>query len=138
MLEGIISQRLIPKIKRSEDGKLILDKETGKPMEAGRVAAMEILVKTPTIEKLIHENRDYEIKDAIEKGREHYNSQSFDQHIFDIHDKGLITKERAMDFATSASDLELKMSGLNTGKGDMRKSGVAPSMVDEDIFELKS
>jgi len=138
VLKGIISQRLIPKIKRNEDGKIILDKETRKPMEAGRVAAMEILVKTPTVEKLIHENRDYEIKDAIEKGREHYKSQSFDQHILDIYNLGLITKDRAMDFATSASDLELKMSGLNTGKGDMRKSGIAPKVTDEDIFELKT
>ena len=140
VLKGIVSQRLIPKIKRDDAGKILLDHGTGKPMETGRVAAMEILVKTPTIEKLIHENRDYEIKETIEKGREHYNSQSFDQHILDIYDSGVITKERAMDYATSASDLELKMSGLNSGKSDMRKTGAEDGarVVDEDIFELKS
>ncbi|MDT8337880.1 MAG: PilT/PilU family type 4a pilus ATPase [Sulfurimonas sp.] len=122
VLKGVISQRLIP----TKDDK--------------RIAAMEILVKTPTIEKLILENRDYEIKEAIEKGREHYKSQSFDQHILDIYNAGIITKERAKDYATSAADLELKMSGLNSGKASdvhnkPEKNGNARG--DEDIFDLK-
>jgi len=123
VLKGVISQRLIP----TKDDK--------------RVAAMEILVKTPTIEKLILENRDYEIREAIEKGREHYKSQSFDQHILDIYNAGIITKERAKDYATSASDLELKMSGLNSGKAadyvnKAEKNG-NNKIADEDIFDLK-
>lgn len=124
VLKGIISQRLIPTI----DDK--------------RVAAMEILVKTPTIEKLILENRDYEIKEAIEKGREHYKSQSFDQHILDIYNAGIITKERAKDYATSPADLELKMSGLNTSKpsehanNGEKKDKYKPA-ADEDVFDLK-
>jgi len=121
VLKGVISQRLIP----TKDEK--------------RVAAMEILVKTPTIEKLILENRDYEIKEAIEKGREHYKSQSFDQHILDIYNAGIITKERAKDYATSASDLELKMSGLNSGKASdmLNKSNGERRSIDEDVFDLK-
>jgi len=122
VLKGVISQRLIP------------------TKEDKRIAAMEILVKTPTIEKLILENRDYEIKEAIEKGREHYKSQSFDQHILDIYNAGIITKERAKDYATSASDLELKMSGLNSGKAaDVlnKANGVNKKVVDEDVFDLK-
>lgn len=123
VLKGVISQRLIP----TKDDK--------------RVAAMEILVKTPTIEKLILENRDYEIKEAIEKGREHYKSQSFDQHILDIYNAGIITKERAKDYATSASDLELKMSGLNSGKAadyanKAEKNGNG-NIEEEDVFDLK-
>ncbi len=123
VLKGVISQRLIPTV----DDK--------------RVAAFEILVKTPTIEKLINENRDYEIRDAIEKGREHYKSQSFDQHILDIYNTGVISKEKAKDYATSAADLELKMSGLNSGKAT-NHNGESPedrdlSTVDEDIFDLK-
>lgn len=123
VLKGVISQRLIPTI----DNK--------------RVAAMEILVKTPTIEKLILENRDYEIKDAIEKGREHYKSQSFDQHIIDIYNSGIITKEKAKDFATSASDLELKMSGLSSGMASdlINSAGKNRSYEtqESDVFGLK-
>lgn len=123
VLKGVISQRLIPTI----DNK--------------RVAAMEILVKTPTIEKLILENRDYEIKDAIEKGREHYKSQSFDQHIIDIYNSGIITKEKAKDFATSASDLELKMSGLSSGMASDYANAAAKDRnyetKESDVFGLK-
>lgn len=123
VLKGVISQRLIP------------------TKEDKRIAAMEILVKTPTIEKLILENRDYEIKEAIEKGREHYKSQSFDQHILDIYNAGIITRERAKDYATSASDLELKMNGFNSAnaakyldKNEREESG---KTLDEDVFDLK-
>ncbi len=134
VLKGIVSQRLIPKIKKDENGKNVIGEEEG------RIAAMEILVKTPTIEKLILENRDYEIREAIEKGREHYKSQSFDQHILDIYYDGIITKDRAKDYATSASDLELKMSGLNSGKSvDVDGKPIKPSAqnLNDDVFDLK-
>ncbi|MDD5371802.1 MAG: PilT/PilU family type 4a pilus ATPase [Sulfurimonas sp.] len=125
VLKGVISQRLIPTV----DDK--------------RVAAMEILVKTPTIEKLILENRDYEIREAIEKGREHYKSQSFDQHILDIYNQGIITKEKAKDYATSSSDLELRMSGLSSGKaadfinGKSDKNSKDEATTQDDVFDLK-
>jgi twitching motility protein PilT len=123
VLQGVISQRLIPTV------------------DGGRRAAMEILVRTPTIEKLIMENRDYEIRDAVEKGRDHYKSQSFDQHILDLYHEGVISKEKAKDYATSSSDMELRMSGLTGGKvsennanGSGQKSGVDSG---DDIFDLK-
>jgi len=123
VIQGIISQRLIPTI------------------DGGRRAAMEILVRTPTIEKLIMENRDYEIKDAIEKGKEHYKSQSFDQHILELYNEGIITKEKAKDYATSASDLELRMSGLSSSKTTKNtnadKNREEISTQEEDIFDLK-
>jgi len=123
VIQGIVSQRLVP----TKDG--------------GRIAAMEILVRTPMIEKLIMENRDYEIKDAIEKGHEHYKSQSFDQHILEIYNQGLITKENAKDYATSASDLELKMSGLGSNKDRKSKPSEIESDTtvekNDDIFDLK-
>ena len=123
VIQGIVSQRLVP----TKDG--------------GRIAAMEILVRTPMIEKLIMENRDYEIKDAIEKGHEHYKSQSFDQHILELYNQGLITKENAKDYATSASDLELKMSGLASSADRKTESGEFESDTtvekSDDIFDLK-
>ncbi|MDY0233163.1 MAG: PilT/PilU family type 4a pilus ATPase [Sulfurimonas sp.] len=123
VIQGIITQRLIPTI------------------DGGRRAAMEILVRTPTIEKLIMENRDYEIKDAIEKGKEHYGSQSFDQHILELYNEGIITKAKAKDYATSPSDLELRMSGLNSPKRAKNPNSDTNDEVDlnqeEDIFDLK-
>ena len=124
VIQGVISQRLIPTV------------------DGGRRAAMEIMLRTPTIEKLIMENRDYEIRDAIEAGKDHYKSQSFDQAILDLYLDGIISKEQALENATSASDLELKISGLSSGKvtsaprnGDEKQ--VAPPINEEDFFDLK-
>jgi twitching motility protein PilT len=122
VLQGVISQRLIPTV------------------DGGRRAAMEVLVRTPTIEKLIMENRDYEIRDAIEKGKEHYKSQSFDQSILELYNEGVITKEKAKDFATSAADMELRMSGLTSGKAGEQKEGARKDgkpTTSDDIFDLK-
>jgi twitching motility protein PilT len=123
VLQGVISQRLIPTV------------------DGGRRAAMEILVRTPTIEKLIMENRDYEIRDVIERGKEHYKSQSFDQSILELYNEGIISKEKAKDYATSASDMELRMSGLTTGKVSEKSSSEKGEKVvintGDDIFDLK-
>ncbi len=122
VLQGVISQRLVP------------------TLDGGRRAAMEVLVRTPRIEKLIMENRDYEIRDAIEAGKEHYKSQSFDQSILDLYNDGIISKEQAMKNATSASDLELKISGLTSGKAGENSTDSAITEIsqdDEDVFDLK-
>jgi len=122
VLQGVISQRLVPTV----DNK--------------RRAAMEVLVRTATIEKLILENRDYEIKDAIEKGKGVYHSQSFDQHLLDLYQQGIIDKHTALEYATNASDLELRMSGITEG-GEALGTGSPQGGVqidDSDIFDLKA
>jgi len=122
VIQGVISQRLVPTV------------------DGGRRAAMEILVRTPRIEKLIMENRDYEIRDAIEAGKEHYKSQSFDQSILDLYNDGIISKEQAMKNATSPSDLELKISGLKSGtigENSSTTESIHIDANDTDIFDLK-
>jgi twitching motility protein PilT len=96
VLKGVISQRLIPTV-------------TGK-----RTAALEILIRTPRIEQLIAENRDIEIPDTIAEGKELYKSQTFDQGILDLYLAKTISREDALAYATSASDLRLRMEGLST------------------------
>ncbi|MBD3823553.1 MAG: PilT/PilU family type 4a pilus ATPase [Epsilonproteobacteria bacterium] len=127
VLQGVISQRLVPTV----GGK--------------RRAALEVLVRTPYIEKLILENRDYEIKDTIEKGKEYYKSQSFDQALLELYYEGVITKESAKEFATSPADLELKMSGVSDSKASIKSAGAQAAKEggikkahDDDVFELKS
>jgi twitching motility protein PilT len=124
VLQGVISQRLVPTI------------------DGGRRAALEILVRTPLIEKLIMENRDFEIKDAIESGKAHYHSQSFDQAIFDLYNEKVISLEQALENATSATDLELKINGLNSSSddGDFTQNDKEATKIeigDEDVFDLK-
>ena len=119
VVEGIVSQRLIKTI----DGK--------------RRAAMEIMVKTPRIEKLIMENRDYEIADAIAEGREHYKSQTFDQSILELYNEDVISMENALSSATSAADMKLKMSGLNVASSTKTSQDNEVDHLNEDVFELK-
>jgi len=97
VLEGVISQRLIP------------------TKRGGRVAGIEILKKTARIEQLIAENRDAEIPDALFEGKEIYGTQTFDQALLDILRRGEITEEVALEYATNPSDMKLKMQGVGKG-----------------------
>ncbi len=122
VLQGVISQRLIPTVDHK------------------RIAALEVMVKTPRVEQLIMENRDAEVRDAIEEGKEIYGSQSFDQGILDIWQSGKISKEEAFNYATSPSDLKLRMEGLSamTNKAaSTEKNADEPQFDEDEIFEIK-
>lgn len=122
VLKGVISQRLIPTV----DGK--------------RTAALEILVRTARIEQLIAENRDVEIPDTIAEGKELYGSQTFDQGILDLYLSGRIGREEAFTYATSPSDLKLKMEGLSetVDKNKASHDDGPKEFQDNEIFGLKA
>jgi len=115
VLEGVVSQRLVP------------------TKQGGRTAAIEVLKKTARIEQLIMEDRDYEIPDALFEGKEIYGTQTFDQALLDLLREGRITDEVTLEYATNPSDMKLKMEGV--GKG-----AIVDEYLDErevDIFEFK-
>ena len=115
VLEGVISQRLIPTIR------------------GGRVAGIEILKKTARIEQLIAENRDSEIPDALFEGKEIYGTQTFDQALLDILRRGEITEETALEYATNPADMKLKMQGV--GKGSIVQDDLEGK--EADVFAFK-
>ena len=117
VLEGVISQRLV----KTKDG--------------GRAAAIEILKKTPRIEQLILENRDYEILDALFDGKDIYGTQTFDQALLDLYSKGRISLDVIMDNATNPSDMKLKLQGI--GKGALKIEKDPSANEEDDIFEFK-
>ncbi len=122
VLAGVISQRLIP----TTDSK--------------RRAALEVLIRTSRIDQLIKEHRDDEIVDTIYNGKELYGSQTFDQAILDLYQDGVITQDRAFEYATSPADLKLKMEGLddNAILSDKQKEKLENNeYLQSDIFELK-
>jgi twitching motility protein PilT len=121
VLQGVISQRLVPTI----DGK--------------RAAALEIMVKTPRIGQLILENRDVEIRDAIEEGREIYGSQSFDQHLLDLWRQRMISTAEAFSYATSPSDLKLKMQGMaeKAKPAPQASESSEAAFAEDEIFQIK-
>lgn len=115
VLEGVISQRLIPTKK------------------GGRVAGIEVLKKTARIEQLIAENRDIEIPDALFEGKEIYGTQTFDQALLDILRRGEITDKTALEYATNPADMKLKMQGV--GKGALVDEHAAEKEIE--VFEFK-
>ncbi|MFA6143734.1 MAG: PilT/PilU family type 4a pilus ATPase [Sulfurimonas sp.] len=121
VLKGVISQRLVPTV----DGK--------------RTAALEVLVRTARIEQLIAENRDAEIPDTIAEGKELYGSQTFDQGILDLYLSGRISRDDALGYATSPSDLKLKMNGMaeSMDKNDFGKEEVKREFHEDEIIGLK-
>lgn len=121
VLRAVLSQRLV----RTTDGK--------------RRAAIEVLINTPRIAQLILENRDYEIMETLEKSKETYNTQSFDQALIDLMLEGVISQDEALRNATSATDMKLKMSGMNTkeDRDENQEETGQVSLDDEDVFELK-
>jgi len=90
-VKSLISQRLIPR----RDGK-------------GRAAAFEILLNSPLISDLIFKGQVHEIKEVMAKSRE-LGMQTFDQALFDLHEKGIISYEEALKNADSVNDLRLKI-----------------------------
>jgi len=117
VLGGVVSQRLVKTI----DGK--------------RAAAIEVMKLTPRISELIEQNRDYEILDTIEEGKEIYGSQSFDQALLELYRSEKITEETVYEHATNPSDMKLKLRGIGSDDNE-EKSSSDNKMVD--IFDLKA
>jgi twitching motility protein PilU len=86
----IISQRLV----RSKEGK--------------RVAAVEIMLNTPHISEMILKGDISAVKEAFKDTKEP-GMQSFDQALFDLYRRGLISMEEALSNADSRSNLEAKI-----------------------------
>lgn len=97
-LKASISMRLIPKIGGG-----------------GMVPAVEIMINTPAIRSLIIENKLSEIKQLISEGASQYGMMTFDQSLLALFKANLISKESALEEATSAAELELAMRGITVG-----------------------
>jgi twitching motility protein PilT len=117
LLEGVVSQRLVA----TKDG--------------GRIPAVEVMMKTARVSELIAENRDDEILETIENGKEVYGSQSFDQSLFKLYTEKKIVKSTVLRNATSPSDISLKLQGIRQASGqDNLKGSVSENRTS---FELK-
>jgi len=100
-LNCILAQRLV----KTEDG--------------SRVAAVEVLVNTPYISKLIRDANFHEIKEIMEKGHE-TGMTTFDQSLFELFKERKIDLKSALANADSSSNLEWK---INFGGGTKELQG---------------
>ena len=90
-LQGIVSQKLIPRIDKG-----------------GRIAAVEIMVANPTISKLIEEGRSGQIYQAIAEG-DYWGMQTMNQCLDRYVKEGYVTEDEAMACAGNATELRQMM-----------------------------
>jgi len=87
-LLGIISQKLVPRA----DG-------------TGRVPAVEVMINTPTVAKLIEEGRASQIYSAMNEGG-YWGMQTMNQSLVKYWRAGVISEEDALTFAGNLTELK--------------------------------
>lgn len=92
-LKGIISQRLLPSVK------------------GGRIPAVEVMVSTPHVRKMIAENNLNSVIQAIHKGA-FYGMQSFNQALVKLYKSGLVKLDDAIHAASNPDDVLLAIKGI--------------------------
>jgi twitching motility protein PilT len=98
------------RIRLSEQLMAVISQRLIQRKAGGRVAAMEIMPVTGTIRDCIKDkSRIDEISELIEKGKDHYGSQTFDQHLMDLVNSGAVEFEVAKSAANNPADFDLKM-----------------------------
>lgn len=97
-LQAVICQRMVPTV----DGKM--------------TPALEILINTPTVKKLIEENRLDKLPAAIETGTED-GMQTFNQALFNLVKEGKVTEKDALAKATNPQALEMNFKGIFLDEG---------------------
>lgn len=96
-LQGVISQRLLPNLSSK-----------------GRIPAVEVMVSTPIIKKLLHEGKTLELSQHIQAGG-HVGMQTFNQSLLALYRAKKIKLEDAMIYATSPDEFKLMADGIATG-----------------------
>ena len=84
--------------------------------EGGVIPAIEILINTPTVRKLIEENRLDKLAAAIETGVED-GMQNFNQALFQLVKDRVVTEKEALAKATNAKALEMNFQGIFLDEG---------------------
>ncbi len=87
-LEAVVCQVLVPR----RDG-------------VGRVCAMEIMLGIPAVANLIRESKTYQLTNVIQTNAT-MGMQTRDQALLSLYERGLITFESALGYATSQDDLK--------------------------------
>jgi twitching motility protein PilT len=104
-LKAVISQRLV----RKSDGQ-------------GRVPAVEVMIATGYIRDcIINPDKTRMIRDAIAAGTSQYGMQTFDQSLFDLYSRNLITLEEALLRASNPDDFRLRVQGIRSSADSARE-----------------
>jgi twitching motility protein PilT len=112
VLKAVVSQRLIPRA----DGK-------------GRAAAVEVMISTPFIRDcIVDKDKTHLIAGAIAQGTSQYGMQTFDQSIFGLYTKRLVSYEEALRWASNKDEFKLRVQGIST-TADLSRDQMANATV---------
>jgi twitching motility protein PilT len=98
-MKGIVAQKLLPSIKPG----------------VGRVPAVEIMMFTPVIRKLVLEGHDAKLPDAIRIGAEE-GMQDFTMSLKQLVDDQLIDRPTAFEVAPNREALKMALKGINVSQ----------------------
>ncbi len=79
--------------------------------EGGVTPALEILINTSTVKKMLEENRIEKISAAVETGRDD-GMQTFNQALFDLVKDKKVSEKEAMTKASNPQELEMMFKGI--------------------------
>jgi twitching motility protein PilT len=120
VLKAVISQRLMPRC----DG-------------PGRVAAVEVMISTSFIRDcIVDKDKTHAILGAIAAGTSQYGMQTFDQSIFAHYQRGAISYDEALRFATNKDEFKLKVQGISTTSEMARDQMIARAMGEDEILRF--
>jgi twitching motility protein PilT len=104
-LKAVVSQRLV---RRADD--------------KGRVPAVEVMIMTAYIRDcIINPDKTRLIHDAIAAGTSQYGMQTFDQSLYDLYTRELITYEEALIRASNPDDFKLRVQGIRSSADSARE-----------------
>jgi twitching motility protein PilT len=119
-IRWVVSQRLLPKI------------------GGGRIAALEILCTSLRVKDLIlnGETEDKTFYQVIKAGSTS-NMRTFDQHLLELYQYGLITEESAITFSSHRSEIKRGLDNIKSSRGQ-RTSNIDELQMEqeEDDFFL--
>jgi twitching motility protein PilT len=96
VLEGVVSQQLIPKI------------------GGGRLLAMEVMIPNPAIRNLIREDKIHQIYSIMQTGQTKFGMQTLNQSLYDLYVRKSISYEDCVGRSSNVEELiqMLSRSGL--------------------------
>ncbi len=116
-LKAVISQRLV---RRADD--------------AGRVPAVEVMIATGYIRDcIINPEKTRMIHEAIAAGTSQYGMQTFDQSLYDLYQRNLISYEEALSRASNPDDFKLRVQGIRSAT-DAAREEMERTMAEYEQF----
>ena len=116
-LKAVVSQRLV---RRSDD--------------KGRVPAVEVMIATAYIRDcIINPDKTRLIHDAIAAGTSQYGMQTFDQSLYDLYVRQLISYEEALLRASNPDDFKLRVQGVRSA-ADAAREEMERAMTEFERF----